>query len=221
MPCMDNDLTRRGKPTTHVAFGEWKALLTGDALLIASFAELERLKSSQAPFIRQLFHWATGAKGLILGQWIDLGHEADNAPALLMRMHELKTARLMQIACAGAWALQGPLSFAQLKKALRLGQAIGLAFQLLDDLDDLSTEKLSEHEKAVNPFIRSPKVALQRLKGATENLQRYQGAHTKTFLRAFLETSAKNVLSHESAWGAHVAVERKAIVELLTSDIYS
>jgi geranylgeranyl pyrophosphate synthase len=221
MPCMDNDLTRRGKPATHVAFGEWKALLTGDALLIASLAELERLKTPQAALIRRLFHWSTGAKGLILGQWIDLGLEAARSPELLMRMHELKTARLMQIAAIGARALKGTLTLAELKAQLRFGSSTGLAFQLLDDLDDLCVAELSPHESAVNPFVLAPQAARERLARATREIQQFTGAHAKAFLASFLKVSSQKVIAQQEQWGAHVTSERTEIVKLLTSGIYS
>ncbi len=162
LPCMDNDLVRRGKPSTHVQFGQWRALLAGDALLALSYATLEELTHMQAPLLRKLFHWATGAQGLILGQWIDLAGGAPD-PARLMRMHELKTARLMQLACAGAFVLA---DVDGLKAPLRLGASIGLAFQLLDDLDDISSPEHAPHEDEVNPFLLAPEAALARLRRA-------------------------------------------------------
>lgn len=220
MPCMDNDLTRRGKPTTHVAFGEWQALLTGDVLLALSYAELEKLQTPSATFIRKLFHWATGAKGLILGQWIDLGHEGEKNAHLLMRMHELKTARLMQIATTGALALSNTkFNLKDLKRFLSLGNSIGLAFQLLDDLDDLCTDKLSEHEKAVNPFLQAPQEVRLRLTHVLEILEQEKLPETRKFLKAFLKKSAQGLIENQNKWSAHVPSEKAALIKLLTSGI--
>lgn len=71
LPAMDNDLIRRGKPSTHAKFGEWKAILTGDALLISSFEELMKITHSELRSIHKLFSWSTGARGLILGQFLE------------------------------------------------------------------------------------------------------------------------------------------------------
>lgn len=221
MPCMDNDLVRRGKPATHVAYGEWKALLAGDSLMLISYAELERLHSSAAGFIRRFFHWATGPKGLILGQWIDLGHEGAQVAERLMRMHELKTARLMQVATTGALALANPnFTRRDLKKYLRLGASVGLAFQLLDDLDDLSTTELSSHERAVNPFMLAPAQAATRLQQVLRTIEEQkQLPATKVFLTQFLKASAQKLVSNQNVWGQHVSSEQKNLVKLFTSGI--
>lgn len=216
MPCMDNDLERRGKPTTHVAFGQWQALLTGDVLLALSYAELEHLTTEGAGFLRKFFHWATGAKGLILGQWIDLGHEGANRAALLVRMHELKTARLMQVSTVGAMVLTNPrFTLKDLKRALRLGSSIGLVFQLLDDLDDLCAGTLSKHELAVNPFLQAPSEVREILAHALKTLAQYQLPETQKFLRSFLNKSATNLIANHAAWGKHLANEKSEIEKLL------
>lgn len=221
MPCMDNDLVRRGKPATHVAYGEWKALLTGDSLMLISYAELEHLKSPASSFIRRFFHWATGPKGLILGQWIDLGHEGAQVAARLMRMHELKTARLMQVATTGALALANPkFSYSDVKKYLRLGASVGLAFQLLDDLDDLSTTELSAHERAVNPFMLAAAEATTRLQQVLHTIEEQkQLPATKTFLTQFLKASAQKLVTNQNVWGQHVPTQQKNLVKLFTSGI--
>ncbi len=192
LPCMDDDDVRRGRPATHKAFGEWKALLAGDALLALSYAELERLTHPRAAQVRRLFHWATGPKGLVLGQWIDLGLEAKGATGAV-RMHELKTGRLMQIACAGV-GLLSPTDVA-VKQGLRLGAAIGVAFQLLDDLDDLAGEGPSPHETAVNPFLVAPTETAAALTHARGVLQQRLAnlPTTRAFLEGFLAASMEGL----------------------------
>src|SRR5690606_35073769 len=62
LPAMDDDQYRRGKLSTHAAFNEWKAILAGDALLIHSFNELNKIKNENHRFLLRFFSWATGAK---------------------------------------------------------------------------------------------------------------------------------------------------------------
>jgi geranylgeranyl pyrophosphate synthase len=217
LPSMDNDAIRRGKPSTHKAFGEWKALLAGDALLCLSFELLENLKSKNSKLIRKFFHWSTGARGLILGQWIDLGLEGQNNSRLLMRMHELKTARLMQIACVGAMSMSGQKS--DLKFFMRMGLDIGLAFQLLDDLDDLNAEKLSEHELQVNPFLLAPEESSKKLSEMIHRLDTLKLSSTRSFLQSFLKTSAKGLIDNDAHWAKRVGGHSNEIKKLLTSGI--
>lgn len=190
LPSMDNDLIRRGKPSTHAHYGEWRALLIGDALLAQSYRELERLSSPQRDFIRRVFLWATAGGGLILGQWIDLSNEATSTAARL-RMHELKTSRLMQIATLASFALKGPLKLKEMKEALRLGAAIGVAFQLLDDLDDLNDP--SAHELKVNPFVLNPSEATQALSKNLALIQQGKYTQLQAFLKDFLDKSFANL----------------------------
>jgi geranylgeranyl pyrophosphate synthase len=199
LPCMDNDLVRRGKPSAHAKYGEWRALLIGDALLAQSYRELEKLTSTQSSLIRQFFLWATAGKGLIMGQWIDLSGLANTTSARL-RMHELKTSRLMQIATLGAFALKGPVSLSEMKQALRLGSAIGIVFQLLDDLDDLNVP--SSHELKVNPFILNASETIEALKKNLDHLEQSNLVHMKAFLNQFSEKSFQH-LKTKKDWMKH------------------
>ena len=211
LPSMDNDLVRRGKPSTHAQYGEWKALLVGDALLAQSYRELEKLNSPQSALIRQFFLWATAGKGLILGQWIDLSGEATSTSARL-RMHELKTSRLMQIATIGACALKGPVSLSELKQALRFGSAIGIVFQLLDDLDDLNDPSI--HELKVNPFILNADEATEALKKSLARLKQTNLSQTKKFLNQFLEKSFMG-LKTKKDWMKHIQAKELQKIEAL------
>jgi geranylgeranyl pyrophosphate synthase len=197
MPCMDNDLERRGKPSLHVQYGEWRALLTGDALLALSYAALEDIQHPQSARIRRAFHWATGAKGLIQGQWIDLGSEAKSDAQKLLRMHELKTARLMQVAALATSYLANQTAA---KEALRLGRSIGLVFQWLDDLDDLTGRDITEHEREVNPFLLAPTEAIRLLKAERERLEAQLAAlpHTRTFIHSFLQQTDARLLENHA-----------------------
>jgi farnesyl diphosphate synthase len=144
MPCMDNDVLRRGKPTVHVKFGQATALLAGDALQALAF-ELLTPQDGSVPEAMQaklcaLLSRAAGEAGMAGGQAIDLasvGQALDES--LLKKMHELKTGALLQAsvmmgaACGAATAQQS--------QALRsYGHAIGLAFQVVDDILDVTAD---------------------------------------------------------------------------------
>ena len=149
LPSMDDDDERRGRAATHKKFGEWRAILAGDALLAQSFGMLSKLPKEKLPELLKIYHEHTGSRGLILGQVLDLSGE-DKSLDKLLKIHELKTGRLIQLAIRGANILSDlPLTD---EKAMRLGHSIGINFQLLDDLCEL-TERLNEHEKEINPFL--------------------------------------------------------------------
>ena len=144
MPCMDNDVLRRGKPTVHVQFGQASALLAGDALQALAF-ELLTPSVDQVPATLQaqlcrLLSRAAGCAGMAGGQAIDLasvGLQLDEAQ--LREMHRLKTGALLQ-ASVMMGAACGPTS-AEATAALRdFGSAIGLAFQVVDDILDVTAD---------------------------------------------------------------------------------
>ena len=138
MPCMDNDVLRRGLPTTHVKFGEGMALLAGDGLLSESFEVM--LKSadsakSSAAFLRacKIFSSCIGCDGMVAGQCVDLtGNEDYSVEYLQLK----KTSALLKCGlCTGA-ALGG--ADQKLIKALSdYADNVGLAFQITDDILDV------------------------------------------------------------------------------------
>jgi farnesyl diphosphate synthase len=142
MPCMDDDVLRRGRPTVHVAFDEATAMLAGDALQAEAFKVLADgpLPAPQtASLMRELAH-ASSTEGMCGGQAIDLAAVGTVLElADLERMHRMKTGALLK-----ASVLMGALSgqCAQLTESTRealsrYGEAIGLAFQVVDDLLDV------------------------------------------------------------------------------------
>lgn len=213
LPAMDNDLMRRGKASTHAHFGEWKAILGGDALLIASFNELANIKHKNFRDINKLMTWSTGAKGLIEGQFRDLGADVD-----IIRIHELKTGRLIQLATLGSYLLNEKQTLKGKIEFLRLGREIGVSFQLLDDLSELAEENVSKHEKEINPFINSTQKALNelrlshsrllaivfkhRLTNVEKMLQDYFRANKEKLLQDFslVEKNIPGDLSHLKNW---------------------
>ena len=160
MPCMDNDVLRRGKPTVHVKFGDAQALLAGDALQALAFDLLTPGDGSVPPAVQatlcRLLARAAGHAGMAGGQAIDLASvgEALNE-ARLKTMHRLKTGALLQAsvemgaACGAARSAAGeaaptaaggvpePLAVGALKE---YGAAMGLAFQVVDDILDVTAD---------------------------------------------------------------------------------
>ena len=141
MPCMDNDVLRRGKPTVHVRFGEAQALLAGDALQALAFELLTPDDgtvddATQARLCRMLAQ-AAGFEGMAGGQAIDLASIGKPLTSdQLHEMHRMKTGALLR-----ASVLMGAscgTTTAQVRDALAdYGSAIGLAFQVVDDILDV------------------------------------------------------------------------------------
>ncbi len=166
LPCMDNDDLRRGKPTLHKAYNEGHALLTGDFLLTYAFEVLSQAPALSAEIklslIATLAEYA-GANGMIGGQLIDLSSQ-DRALDLetLILMHHKKTAALFSAALTfgGLLGKAAPGDFLLLKQ---IGENLGCAFQIFDDLEDAgdgassclqlltpqSAEKLAEEKFAL------------------------------------------------------------------------
>jgi geranylgeranyl pyrophosphate synthase len=145
LPCMDDDDERRGRPSNHIKFGDATALLAGDALIPAALMALwdaapalgpERADAFAKGYGR--FLQATGALGVVGGQALEL--ECNPAPSLevLLQIHQLKTGALFEA------ALLTPLDFSAISAndpraevLTEFAQALGLAFQIADDLEDL------------------------------------------------------------------------------------
>lgn len=137
LPCMDDDDVRRGQPTNHKKFSEDIALLAGDALLTEAFLMLSRSYDQQAGPLVSLLSEGSGLNGMIRGQVLDLGQgDAVDSLSDLIRLHELKTGRLMALCFAGPASLAG----LKVQAYWDLGLQLGLAFQIKDDLLDAEEE---------------------------------------------------------------------------------
>jgi len=144
MPCMDNDVLRRGKPTVHVRFGEASALLAGDALQALAFElltpEQGGVDAATQAMLCRLLARAAGSGGMAGGQAIDL---ASVGVALserqLREMHRLKTGALLQASVMMGAACGAP-SAASRQALSDYGAAIGLAFQVVDDILDVTAD---------------------------------------------------------------------------------
>ena len=138
LPCMDNDTLRRGKPTCHVAFGEATALLAGDALQSCAFAVLAQSGIGDPGAACALLADAAGASGMAGGQAIDL--EATGKPlalAELSTMHRKKTGAMIRAAAQLGARCGRALSTAEARGIDAYADAIGLAFQIVDDVLDV------------------------------------------------------------------------------------
>jgi farnesyl diphosphate synthase len=144
MPCMDNDVLRRGKPTVHVRFGEASALLAGDALQALAFEFLTpedgSVDCTTQARLCSLLARAAGSGGMAGGQAIDLasvGHTLTETE--LREMHQLKTGALLQ----GSVLMGAHCGQPQAQALVALsdyGAAIGLAFQVVDDILDVTAD---------------------------------------------------------------------------------
>jgi len=145
LPCMDDDDLRRGRPTNHKVFGEAMAILAGDALLTEAFAALagplgaegsDEERQVRARLCQELAH-AAGALGMVGGQVLDTDENRPAELCYLLKLHKKKTGALIKAACRLGVLAAGGGSQA-LQAAETYGEAVGLAFQIADDLLDVT-----------------------------------------------------------------------------------
>ena len=139
LPCMDNDDYRRGRLTNHKVYGEAAAVLAGDALLTAAFETLGKAKLEPQRIAAALSVLASeaGELGMVGGQMLDLEGEGKNLGAAeIMEIHRRKTGALIKAACCLGVAAAGGTE-RQMAAAQSYAEALGLAFQLRDDILDV------------------------------------------------------------------------------------
>ena len=191
LPAMDNDDYRRGKPTNHKVFGEGVAVLAGDALLTQAFEIAAQCRGwrhySHQAIVLELAH-AAGSLQLIAGQVADLEGEGKKISARQLRyIHERKTSALL---CCSVrlGGMSANCSAAQLRALTSFGYHVGLAFQVIDDILDVTqtTEKLgktagkdTKAQKATYPSIvglsKSRRIAAQLTERAFAALKPFRG----------------------------------------------
>ena len=168
LPSMDDDALRRGVPTNHRVFGESTAILAGDALLTDAFGILagEGLgRGIPAQVICEVVKdiaIAAGSSGMIEGQVIDLALEGNKGVTLgeVERMHALKTGAMIRVSVTSGARIGGATE-AQLENLVSYSDAIGLAFQIIDDVLDIEGEgdlgkergKDERHGKSTYPGV--------------------------------------------------------------------
>ena len=145
MPCMDNDVLRRGKPTVHVKYGEAQALLVGDGLQALAFEFLTPLDGSTDLQVQALqvglLARAAGYEGMAGGQAIDLASVGlPLTEAQLRQMHRLKTGALLVCSVQLGAVCAGRPSSAVYDALGQYAQALGLAFQVVDDVLDVISD---------------------------------------------------------------------------------
>jgi len=137
LPCMDDDLLRRGQPTVHAKYGYAEGVLVGDALQAVAF-DLALRTDCGAGTVREILRElaaAAGPAGVIGGQWVDVTAKPPHDAARVTYVHEHKTADLIQCALAMGGAAGGA-DATQMKALKRFGACLGVAFQIVDDLLD-------------------------------------------------------------------------------------
>lgn len=141
LPCMDDDDLRRGRPTCHKVYGEGMAVLCGDALLTEAFAVLVKAPSTDRYSVSDMvaeFSSAGGSRKLIGGQVLDLegeGKQLDKSQ--LKAIHEAKTAALL-VASLRLGGMTANASPQQIEALSAFGHSLGLAFQVIDDILDVT-----------------------------------------------------------------------------------
>ena len=201
MPCMDNDDMRRGQPSCHKKFGENTALLAGDALEAYAFevAAGADLPAKAVVEAVKLLAKATGPYGMLGGQIMDVENESRDDVALdrLEATHQKKTGALIRVACELGCIAAGASNELR-KAAVEYGKNLGLAFQVCDDILDVTGNELllgkpvgsdEEEEKATYVTLLGLDAAKQTAKDYTD--QAYQALEAfdeNGFLRDLTES---------------------------------
>lgn len=178
LPAMDDDDLRRGKPTNHKVFGEAIAILAGDGLLTEAFvllSDYHSLLPERAVQVIGVIAEAASYRGMVGGQVVDM--LSQNKPADLetvQQMHSRKTAALIA-AAAESGALTGKGSEAQVAALARYGRAIGLAFQIADDILDIEGDtellgKTTGADEARGKVTYPAAVGLERSRQAANDM---------------------------------------------------
>lgn len=195
LPCMDDDLVRRGKPSVHAAFGEWKALLAGDGLLNISYGLLSHIKSKNLGTILRIFAKYLGPLGLIRGQANDLSGEISTSFEKLLETHSFKTGRLIQVSILGSYLLTNKYSYRVFVDLMKLGYHMGIVFQLLDDFTEFTEESLSSHESDVNPWLKYGERTQDALERGMENIDSLTAKHGLINLNKIIQDYYKKIAS--------------------------
>lgn len=188
LPAMDDDDLRRGRPTCHRAFDEATAILVGDALQSLAFEQLSGIRQTGLPPDRSArmvltLARAIGGEGMAGGQSLDM-EATRNAAGLapMERMHRMKTGALIRASCTlGGLAVAG-IPEQRLAALDRFGEAIGVAFQIVDDILDVTadSETLGKRSGADDRMQKSTFVSLLGLDGARQQRDAWHGTALET-----------------------------------------
>ena len=210
LPAMDNDDLRRGKPTTHVKYGEANAILVGDGLLTHAFQLLSKADVKDSTLRELLFElsYAAGINGMVMGQFIDLYYEEKEINFDMLKiLHAKKTGAMIRGAIRlGAIASEN-IQGKDIESITKYGEAIGLAFQIQDDILDV----ISDNEtlgKTVGKDEKEGKLTYVKqfgLEGAKEEARKVIDNAVK-YLDSYHNNDAKNILIEL----ANYIIERKS-----------
>jgi geranylgeranyl diphosphate synthase type II len=174
LPALDNDDLRRGRPTSHKVFGEAIAILAGDALQTQAYEVLSRLRcpaEARVRIIEEIAHGTGTIEGMIGGQVVDLEAEHTRPdPDTLEYIHRSKTAALIgaSVVSGGLYAGAGDEAIGKLRS---FGQSIGLAFQIVDDVLDV-TQTSEQLGKTAGKDTAAEKATYPALFGVDESLKK-------------------------------------------------
>ena len=174
LPALDNDDLRRGRPTCHKAFGEATAILAGDGLQTYAYEVLSRLRcpaDARVRIIEEIAHGTGTVDGMIGGQVMDLEAEHTKADAKTLEyIHRSKTAALITASVVSGSLYAGGTDD-QVSQLRSFGRAIGLAFQIVDDVLDV-TQSSEQLGKTAGKDTATEKVTYPALFGIDESLRR-------------------------------------------------
>jgi geranylgeranyl diphosphate synthase, type II len=174
LPALDNDDLRRGRPTCHVAFGEATAILAGDALQTLAYQILSRLQCSASSKVKIVEEIAVGTgtvDGMIGGQVVDLESEHAKPDAnILEYIHRSKTGALITASLVSGGLYAGG-SETDIQRVREFGRAVGLAFQIVDDVLDV-TQSSAQLGKTAGKDTASDKATYPALFGVDQSIKR-------------------------------------------------
>lgn len=180
MPCMDNDDWRRGKSSCHKKYGEAVALLVGDALLTGAFEAMLQTPGINPELVNiacMEVAVAAGARGMVGGQYMDLGLPCKNDVCYISKMYHMKTAALFKASASAGGILAGaPAGY--IRALSGWGKYFGYAFQIIDDLQDLiQDENNPEKTTLANqvPVEKAREEANKALGHSIEEIKMYKG----------------------------------------------
>ena len=207
LPALDNDELRRGQPTCHVVFGEATAILAGDALQTWAYETLSRMQCPAEARVRIILEIARGTgtlEGMIGGQVVDLESERAKPDARVLEyIHRSKTGALITASLVSGGIYAGG-SEGQIQRLRDFGRGIGLAFQIADDVLDV-TQSSEQLGKTAGKDTASAKATYPALFGVEESLRKADTliASACAALDSFAERAATLLAL------AHFLVERK------------
>ena len=183
LPCMDNDSIRRGKLTTHKKFSESTAILAGNSLLTIAFQILSdkglNLNKNKKIKLINLLSESSGHSGIAGGQFLDLSFEKiKKSKKQIVEMQIKKTGKLFSFCCVAPIIMSGKTKY--INKFNKIGNEIGLLFQIADDLIDLRG-KASSVGKKTNKDLKMGKATLISLLGVDNTIKYADNLKSKIF----------------------------------------